>query len=266
MPTWSWIIVLTAAYPLARAWQANRHSSLVLAVSWGMGAWAAWLTAALVYCYGPASLVPGLRYLAVCLTGCAAVAVLGARRPGVGAWNFVVVGLLSVLLLQWFEGLDRLRDAPIRPLFLAATVGVGVVNYLPTRLGLAALLLGAGCALQVATLVWPESRLGAFEQSSNLSGLLAGASTWLALAIQVKTRPPANALDAIWLDFRDRFGLVWGQRVREQFNRSAAHAGWTIQLDWWGMRPVQPPGDDAVATLRAVLKRFEGDEFAQSDS
>jgi len=31
--------------------------------------------------------------------GCAGVAVLGARRPGMTAWNFVVAGLLAVLLL-----------------------------------------------------------------------------------------------------------------------------------------------------------------------
>jgi hypothetical protein len=40
-----------------------------------------------------------LRYLALCLTGCVGVAVLGARRPGVGAWDFVLLGLLAVLLL-----------------------------------------------------------------------------------------------------------------------------------------------------------------------
>jgi hypothetical protein len=74
---------------------------------------------------------------------------------------------------------------------------------------------------------------------------------------------PASEFDRIWLDFRNRFGLVWGQRVREQFNRAAAHAGWPITLYWQGL--LRTPGaampdpetqDEIVATLRALLKRF----------
>ena len=43
-------------------------------------------------------------------------------------------------------------------------------------------------------------------------------------------------IDELWLDFRDRFGLFWGQRVREQFNRSAVNAGWPVYLAWRGLR------------------------------
>src|SRR5260370_5873652 len=37
-----WLILLTAAYPLWRAWQANRRTSLVQAVHWAIIAWAGW--------------------------------------------------------------------------------------------------------------------------------------------------------------------------------------------------------------------------------
>jgi hypothetical protein len=256
----STMVLVTAALPLVRAWRANRRTSLLHAVGWGLGAWMAWLTAALVSCSALSLMRPAVQYLAVCLTGCAAVAVLGARRPGVGAWNFVVVGLLAVLLLPWFEGLEHLRDSPIRLFFVAATVGVGVLNYLPTRLGPAALLLGAACTLELVVLIWPESRLGTFERGRGLGGLLAGGSPWLALAALHRQRPSTNEFDRIWLGFRDRFGLVWGQRVREQFNRSAAHAGWPSQLNWQGHRAETPPGEDAILTLRALLKRFGPEE------
>ena len=67
----------------------------------------------------------------------------------------------------------------------------------------------------------------------------------------------------MWLDFRDRFGFVWGQRLRDQFNRAAANAGWPVYLRWRGLRlraGTELPPDDLqtriVDTLRAMLKRF----------
>jgi hypothetical protein len=69
------------------------------------------------------------------------------------------------------------------------------------------------------------------------------------------------------LGFRDRFGLVWAQRAREQFNRAAFHAGWSIVLRWGGLRlrtGAMPPDsskqEEIIATLRALLKRFGPDE------
>ena len=75
-----------------------------------------------------------------------------------------------------------------------------------------------------------------------------------------------DEFDALWLDFRNRFGLVWAQRVREQFNRAAVNAGWPVTLYWQGlliMAGTAPPDPDTqeaiVATLRALLKRFRAE-------
>ena len=62
------------------------------------------------------------RYTALCLTGCAGVAVLGARRPGVAAWHFVPLGLLAVLLMPLAEGWGHLQLSPVRAGFLGATL------------------------------------------------------------------------------------------------------------------------------------------------
>ena len=97
------LLLLTGAYPLGRAWLANRRSSLAHALAWAALAWLAWLGVALAEAWGLGVPVAA-RYVALCLTGCAGVAVLGARRPGVVAWNFVVLGLLVVLLLPLAEG------------------------------------------------------------------------------------------------------------------------------------------------------------------
>src|SRR5918912_1565719 len=104
MQTLGWLLLVTGLYPLVRAWLANRRWSLLQAVHWALLAWAAWgMALAGTGRWAPPA-AAAATYLALCLTGCAGVAVLGARRPGVAAWNFVVLGLLAVLLLPVAEG------------------------------------------------------------------------------------------------------------------------------------------------------------------
>lgn len=256
-----WLIHLTGVYPLLAAWRGNRRTSLVQAVQWAMMAWAAW-GASLAATLWPGPLDVTARYVALSLTGCAGVAVLGARRPGVTAWNFVVVGLLAVLLLPLLEGLEHL--SPPRVFFLGATVAVGLLNYLPTRLAPAVLLLALGCANELLILLEYEM---ATEMLWACRFFLA-ISPWIALARAKAGARSRSEFDRLWLGFRDRFGLVWGQRLREQFNRSARHTGWPVHLGWRGLRRL--PGTERelsleeqkelVATLRALLKRFGPEE------
>jgi hypothetical protein len=193
------------------------------------------------------------RYAALSLTGCAGVAVLGARRPGVGAWNFVVVGLLAVLLRPLWEGLGDLHLGEAHLAFLAATVAVPLVNYLPTRLGPAAAALAAGAVIEAL----PLARV-AVPGTAAAGRALVALAPWLAWAGVCRHRG-ATDFDRLWRAYRDRFGLVWGQRMREQFNHAARNAGWPVVLGWGGLRatgPGAPPPSAALATLRAVLKRF----------
>jgi hypothetical protein len=262
----AWLMLLSAAYPLWAAWRANRRTTLVHAVQWGMVAWAAWGAALAAAVWGgPAELM--VRYLALSLTGCAGVAVLGARRPGVAAWNFVVVGLLAVLLMPLAEGLAHL--SPPRLLFLGATLAVGLLNYLPTRFAPAVLLLGVGCATEFLTLIVEGAETGVLAGAARAGRFLLAVSPWVALARAYAGRRPRSEFDRTWLGFRDRFGLLWGQRLREQFNRAAAHAGWPVQLGWRGLRRARDAEKAAlsveeqkemVATLRALLKRFGPEE------
>jgi hypothetical protein len=262
----SWLIVMAGAMPLWRAWRANRQTSLWHAINWTIGAWAMWCWALGSAAWSSAEKDFLARYLALCLTACAGVAVLGAQRPRVGPWNFVVLGLLAVLLLPIAE--SQLLDGPItlgvpRAVFLAGTLAVTVLNYLPTRLAPAALLLGAAGAGELLSLMAPE--LGASPPVGLLpvSRLLLASVPWVAYAQFRRRRLSVTEFDRLWLDFRDRFGFVWGQRVRDQFNRSAANAGWLAHLRWQGLRLI--PGrsrPDAttqaaiVDTLRALLRRF----------
>src|SRR5689334_4286773 len=92
------ILLLSAAYPLGVAWLKNRRSPLRHPLLWAWLAWLVWLVVVGGGALQPVFDGPLGRYLALCLTGCAGVAVLGARKPIAAAWHFVVVGLLAVLL------------------------------------------------------------------------------------------------------------------------------------------------------------------------
>ncbi len=71
-----------------------------------------------------------------------------------------------------------------------------------------------------------------------------------------------RGLDRVWLDFRDAFGAVWGLRVMERMNASAAMLGWPVTLSWQGFL-ANEPGAGNVETpqivedsLRTLLRRF----------
>lgn len=252
--------IVASALPLGLALAANRRTSLVHALGWAILAWGAWGIAVLAE-PAPGRDIPPLRYCALCLTGCAGVAVLGARRPHGFAWNFVVLGLLWVMLLPLLETLllGTPTTSGLRGIFLAATVAVGIVNYFPTRLAPAAVVLLVACEGELA----PASQLGDIPtivwQSKDAALFAVPWIAWLSW----RTRGPiASDVDALWLGFRDRWGFVWGQRVREQFNNAAQNAGWNVSLGWSGLRSREGESGPRVGpekieeTLRAVLQRF----------
>jgi hypothetical protein len=263
----AWIILLTAAYPLQRAWRDARPTTLMQTVAWALAAWVTWTGTLLASWLWPELEPMMLRYLSLSLTGCAAIGVLGARRPIVTAWNFVVVGLLAVLLLPLAEGLGTARLSVPNALFLGGTLVVGVLNYLPTRFGPAVLLLGAALGIEFAAVLPPESVPKNWRAALPVGQLLLALSPWVAFVLCRSQSPPASEFDRLWLVFRDRFGLVWGQRLREQFNRAAQNAGWPVYLRWGGLRlhsaatlPAADAQEEILATLRALLKRFGPEE------
>src|SRR5262249_27701996 len=142
------LLYVSTVYPLWRLLIDCDKTSLRSAAYWTVVAWVGWgiliFSTAAGFAKGT---LDAVRFVGLCLTACAGVAILGARRPHVGAWNGVVAGLLAVLLLPLAE--YHLLGTPLlsglRAWFLLATVLLGVVNYVPTRFGLAAVLIGIGC-------------------------------------------------------------------------------------------------------------------------
>jgi hypothetical protein len=232
-------LFVAGLYPLARAWWANRDTTLLHALNWTITAWVAWMFS-LIFAEadGVATRLEPGRYLALCLTGCAGIAVLGARRPHVVAWNFVVLGLLAVMLLPLAEGLvARVASLDaLRTFFLGSTLAVGILNYLPTRLALAALLLGLGCSAHLILLVAPATVPVGFP-AGFVAYLAVALVPWVALASWLRQPPAPHEFDRLWLAFRNRYGLLSS-----------------------GPDNVKP--DELLNTLHALLKRFgpEGPE------
>jgi hypothetical protein len=259
------VIHASALVPLTRAWRSNRGTSLEHVFYWALAAWIAWALVLMNMGIGPEGGHLAARYVALCLSIGTGIAVLGARRPGVGAWNFIVASLLLVLLLPLLEGWGEPRLSPPRVLFLMVlAAGVGT-NYLPTRLGWVALVFSFGLLLESLLLLRLALPFGWARQKLELAVFLCVAATpWLAWFLwHWRTRPRA-VLDGIWLNFRDRYGLIWALRIREQINHAAKHADWPVRLGWFGFRTL--PGTawpdakrqgDLADTLLAALQRFE---------
>lgn len=270
MQSASLVIWLTGICPLWRALRANRQTSLLHAVYWAIASWAAWGLALATAGRWPAPTATASCFIALSLTGCSGVAVLGARRPGVKAWNAVVLALLAVDLLPLAESLltsGVVQIDLVRLTCLAGTLAVGVLNYLPTRFAPAALALLLGSALEMAALVVSPRASQEYRRLFEAGWIPLVLTPWFAYAAIRGRAPAASEFDRLWLDFRNRFGFVWAQRMRDQFNRSAENTAWPVVLRWQGLRllPGAPPPEPAaqtamVATLWALVKRFGPEE------
>jgi hypothetical protein len=255
-------LLVLDAIPLWKVCQANRQTTLTHALAWTAAAWLAWTWVAVQSVADYSSW--WARYQALTLTGCAAIAVLGARRPGMAAWNFVVAGLLAVLSLPFAQTL--LTGQPhlewYNMAFVGAVIAVGVLNYLPTRMAPAAVSLGLGTAIESITL-WKQLAGVPMRDLHGLACLTVAATPWLASMALLRRRRPVSEFDRRWFAFRDSYGLVWGQRLREQFNAACRNAGWPAVLWWTGLRHL--PGhrrldsveqEEMIAALASLMKRF----------
>jgi hypothetical protein len=252
---WAAILTAFAGVPVLRAWWANRRTVLAHSLVWGIAAWLTWVAAA-------AADSTFALYLALCLTACAGVAVLGARQPGAAAWHAVVAVLLAVLLVPIAEGLGAGAPLPVETLrlcFLGAALVVGLVNYIPTRLGLGALALLAACALELR---WLDAEMPPPERAAAI--VLAALAPWLGWLGRWAARRAEWEGDRKWRDFRDRHGMVWALRLREQFNRAAAHGELALELRWRGIQridgnPLNETERSAVLDLLTALMQRFGD-------
>ena len=260
---------------LLRARRAILETTLTSAWWWTLAALVAWSAANLFQASAP------LRFAAIALSLCPAVALIGAKRPQHLAWNFVVVSLCAIVALPAAENLFLHPGRPVemgdaRGWFLWILILLGPISFVSTRHWPAAILLAIG---QIAALGphLPLLRsdwlaylgLADWLISSDLVGLLlavaAVCAAWARRHTSASSRSSLD-YDCLWLDFRDTFGLFWALRVQERVNAAAKQYDWPFELAWSGFRSkaddaplvaADPSSEPALrTTLRGLLRRF----------
>ena len=271
-PDWATPAVLaclaSTAWPLARAWRGSRGTGLRWVVPWAVLAVGLGMSGLGLAILDPRRLASGMEGECLFLSALAAlsstIAILNARRPGAGAWAF----LLGVLIVNFYfiarlgvprqghgvgwGGLNRFDSDRLWTLFLSLLLFVGLSNFAFTRFWLAAVVLGTSLWLSAFPMDFPGEYAGPW---------LLAVSAWMAEAQATHRRTAASGLDRLWLWFRDHWGIVWALRVMERFNRAAESAGWPVRLGWYGAEPVGGSGppeipEGAEATLKSLLRRF----------
>jgi len=229
-----------------------------------------------------------VRLVVVALSLCPIMAILGAKRPQHGVWQFIVGSLAVILALPALSAtVVRPGTAPdvhfLERGFVLVLVLVGWLNFVATRHGLAATLVCAGQA------VWCREFLPFFSAASGngaaptwpdmVAALLvatgaAVAITQSALATwQRQTRMRrswehgpavaslADRVDPPFLALRETLGAAWTLRIAERFNAVASERRWPWRLGFKGLditgSAADAPAELAAArTLHGLLRRF----------
>ncbi len=244
---------------------------------WSLAALVGWSGMELASAFGgigSGNLEP-LRLVVISLSFCPIVAVLGAKRPQNGAWNFVVLSLWGIVALPAAENFflhpgQRLVLGDARAWFLWILILLGPINYVPTRFAVASLLLAAGQIVALSPyLALIHKPLFSFH---SVVGLVIAANGFLeGWAASQRAGSGTSEYDRVWLDFRDAFGLLWALRVQERVNAVAQQNGWDIELAWNGFfRPssgqaisqIDPAVEPALkSSFNGLLRRFVSSEW-----
>jgi hypothetical protein len=280
-PSWApvavLIVLIVGTRPWRAAWGAARGTTLRGALVWSAVAIGLGLLAQAAALSEPlASGRPWtarITYVMVLTILAGLISVLGARNPGGGAWAILMMLLVVVFLIPWLEGSGRLRraqglaqlqlDSPWT-LFYGLLVLAGITNYLPTRYGPAAACLGLGLAVEYLGLTRSDWTAPARAAAWVGVAWFAGAALLLAGWCAARPAQGRNSLERLWFGFRDHWGVVWGLRTQERFNRTAEIARWPIRLAWFGLASVDPSSPDlpdglpasAEVTFLNLIRRF----------
>jgi len=230
---------------LGRGYRAVRGTTLVGPWMWATAALVAWAAAELAadLSFVGCGNIESLQFAAIAVSFCPIVAVLGAKRPQNVAWNFVVLSLWAIVALPAAENFflhpgQKLSLGDARAWFLWILIGLELINYSPTRFGIAAALLAAGQVVALSPyLALVHQQLTSWAPAAGL--VLVGAALLVAWLAAAREKLTANELDAAWLDLRDAFGLLWGLRLQERINTLAKQNGWDVELTWSGFRSVE---------------------------
>lgn len=216
-----------------------------------------------------------VRLVAGALSLCPVMALLGAKRPQHGVWQFIVGTLAVVLALPAVSAaLIRPGTPPdVHPLgrwFLLGLVLVGWLNFAATRHGLAAAVVAAGQIVLLRAFLPLAPFAGAPAAMVDAAGCLAvglgaamaagqSAAAGLRRAAAAAPSPQgvhplAARIDPPFLALRETLGAAWTLRLAERFDAVAAARGWPCRLRFGGLEVTGPV--DAEAWQREAARAF----------
>lgn len=255
-----------------------RGTTLTPPVLWWIAAAAAIAAVEAFLAYNsvaPNSLAASLwRYAAAVGTFCPLTAVLGAKRPQDRGWQWVVASLWLVLLVPVAQAVASPSGTQLELVaawrwLLWGFVAMELLNYLPTRFALPALLVAAG---QVVLLSGPTNIAQNLSPPTRTAtaAVLFLAARGLASLPYFRATPAALPQTNRWLTFRNAWGSFWALRVLQRINQTADLSHWPVRLQWSGFAPTNEALDAASRTtldaptaaaldqsLDAILRRFE---------
>jgi hypothetical protein len=208
------------------------------------------------------------------------IAALGARRPGSRVWSwFVVLPAVVVLMLPAVTAWNRdlrptalLLEIPMVAGYCLVLV-MGTGNYVGRRFALAGCLVAVACLAVIcpmsdfgARISWPRNVI------HSAATILLSLGVWIgARQARLPTSKGRNAIERVWNDFRDFFGVVWARRFMDRVNDVACHEGWPVRLHFDGLAPANDPSKPVELTpeqaariesvLRWLLRRFVDPEW-----
>lgn len=288
----------TAAIAALAGMVLARGSTAVPAAAWAVAAAVAYGVESWVRARGgleDMAAAASVRLVVVALSLCPIMALLGAKRPQHGVWQFIVATLAAVLAMPAASAaLVRPGSPPdVHPLerwLVLVLAGVAGMNFLATRHAVAAGLVVGGQLLLARSFLpfgataFPSVTTDAIAAWLVAAGaMLAAVQSW-AWPIRGRARRAGSrasssgdalaAIDAGFLPLRETLGAAWTLRIMERFNAEAASRGWPCRLHFDGVHAAGEPGDssgdqsneasgqeepwqaDALRTARALARRF----------
>lgn len=257
-----------------------RNTSLISAWIWSAVSLVVWLltvtmsVAGTLQVAGTPALLRVLSYSSVVVLLAPFVAILGARRPRTGAWNWFVV-LPMLLVLHWpvvttatGSGLTGFElPAPMMMgCVLVLTMGLG--NSFGTRFTLPAVLMAAGMLWLLKTITFntrgddPEELRIVVSDALHVAGACYGLAALVFLirnprgdcSIPTDAAAAIDRLNQMWLDFQNVFGIVWAKRVMDRLNQFSQRERWPLRLELYGFEAKSEPPENP-ATEAAMLDR-----------
>jgi hypothetical protein len=287
MKIFAWVTVFVCLIVISQVWRFRHHlDRLTLIFSWRWAVLASVVVTVATLTTGAIWTVASgwqsaAALMAVVTLLTPAISTLGARKPGVFAWQFFVVSPL-ILVLPW-PGLSQLMGTHGREAIeLSGPAMSGVLLVL-----LMCVSTGIGTRLTVPTLIYAAGvclwllPLSGWVAADSALPLVAPWLLWAAVAgareivAQHETairnaQSASEIIDESWRLFQTLYGLVWARRFQDRVNQFAGREQWTVHLTAEGFRDASGKSvEDAqlekpLEAFRWMLRRFADDSWLDS--